>query len=110
MTEEKGSKPFGTQKAPRLFELVSGELVFNKLRLGSDWFEYGINQDVVRLIIHEFGHEYSLDHLSSDYHDALYRIGAKLHSLTRSGDRWQREFGFENRCLRSLPTKAGGSG
>ena len=42
-----------------------GELVFNKFRLGADWFEHGITEGVVRLLIHEFGHEYSPDHLSA---------------------------------------------
>jgi hypothetical protein len=59
----------------------SGELVFNKFRLGADWFERGVNEDVVRLLIHEFGHEFSLDHLSSEYHEALCRIGAKMFAL-----------------------------
>lgn len=60
-----------------------GELVFNKFRLGADWFERGITDDVVQLVIHEFGHEYSVDHLSSEYHDALCRIGAKIYGLAR---------------------------
>jgi hypothetical protein len=63
-----------------------GELVFNKLRLSSGWFEQGINEDVLRLLVHEFGHEYSLDHLSSEYHEALCRIGARMFSLAQSGD------------------------
>ncbi len=61
----------------------TGELVFNKFRLGAQWFEQGITDEVVRLLIHEFGHEYSGDHLSSDYHDALCRIGARMFSLAR---------------------------
>ena len=61
----------------------SGELTFNKLRLGSDWFERGITDDVVRLLVHEFGHEFSCDHLSSEYHEALCQIGAKLFSLAK---------------------------
>jgi len=63
----------------------SGELVFNKFRLGADWFERGITEDVVRLLIHEFGHDTALDHLSSEYHEALCHIGAKLHALARRG-------------------------
>jgi hypothetical protein len=63
-----------------------GELVFNKFRLGADWSEKGITEDVVRLLIHEFGHEYSPDHLSSQYHEALCRIGARLHALARRGE------------------------
>ena len=61
----------------------SGELVFNKFRLGADWFEQGITEDVVRVLIHEFGHEYSPDHLSAQYHEALCRIGAKMFLLAR---------------------------
>ncbi len=61
----------------------SGELVFNKFRLGADWFERGITDDVVQLLIHEFGHEHSGDHLSSDYHEALCRIGARMFALAR---------------------------
>jgi hypothetical protein len=62
-----------------------GELTFNKLRLGSDWFEGGITEDIVHLLIHEFGHEFSSDHLSSEYHDALCRLGAKLFTLAKRG-------------------------
>jgi hypothetical protein len=64
----------------------SGELVFNKLRLGADWFERGITEDVMRLVIHEFGHENSPDHLSSEYHEALCRIGARMYALARRGE------------------------
>ncbi len=63
-----------------------GELTFNKFRLGADWFERGITEDVVQLIIHEFGHEYSPDHLSADYHAALCRIGARMFMLRRDGE------------------------
>ena len=62
-----------------------GELVFNKFRLGADWFEHGITEEVVHLLIHEFGHQYSPDHLSAEYHEALCRIGAKLFALARPG-------------------------
>ena len=47
--------------------------------------ERGITDDVVQLIIHEFGHNESLDHLSSEYHEALCRIGAKMFTLARNG-------------------------
>lgn len=56
-----------------------GPLTFNKFRLGADWFEQGLTVEVVELIIHEFGHEYSDDHLSDKYHEALCRLGAKLY-------------------------------
>lgn len=60
-----------------------GQLTFNKFRLGADWFEHGITEGVVLLIIHEFGHEYSPDHLSAEYDEALCRIGARLYACTR---------------------------
>ena len=50
-------------------------------RLGHQFLDArGRDADIarIRLLIHEFGHEYSSDHLSSEYHDALCRIGAKL--------------------------------
>jgi hypothetical protein len=56
----------------------SGRLDFNLLRLGHKWFEQGASEAVDALLIHEFGHEYSADHLSSDYHEALCRLGAGL--------------------------------
>jgi hypothetical protein len=62
-----------------------GELVFNQFRLGADWFEQGITEDVVRVLIHEFGHEFSGDHLSAQYHEALCQIGAKMFLLARQG-------------------------
>lgn len=63
----------------------SGNLIFNKFRLGANWFERGITEDVVPLLIHVFGHEFSADHLSSDYPEALCRLGAKLFTLARRG-------------------------
>lgn len=55
----------------------SHRITFNICRLGYKWFDNGLTQDVLRLIIHELGHEYSGNHLSSEYHDALCNIGAK---------------------------------
>jgi hypothetical protein len=62
-----------------------GELVFNKFRLGADWFEQGITEDVARALNHELGHQYSPDHLSAQYHEALCRIGPTVFLLTRQG-------------------------
>jgi hypothetical protein len=59
----------------------SGRLDFNLLRLGHKWFEQGASEDVDSLLIHEFGHEYSGDHLSSDYHESLCKLGAGLKKL-----------------------------
>lgn len=56
----------------------NSQLTLNIAGLGQKWFDAGITEDVDCLLIHEFGHHYSKDHLSSDYHDALCRLGAKL--------------------------------
>jgi hypothetical protein len=58
-----------------------GRLDFNLLRLGHKWFEQGAAERVDELLIHEFGHQYSRDHLSEDYHEALCRLGARLKKL-----------------------------
>ena len=58
-----------------------GRLDLNLFRLGHRWFEQGGTEEVDRLLIHEFGHQYSGDHLSTDYHDALCRLGARLKRL-----------------------------
>ena len=57
---------------------AGGDLHFNLFRLGYAWFEKGVNQAVTELLIHEYGHQYSGDHLSEEYHDALCRLGARL--------------------------------
>lgn len=59
----------------------AGRLDFNLLRLGHKWFEQGACEAVDRLLIHEFGHQYSGDHLSEDYHEALCLLGAALKRL-----------------------------
>lgn len=55
----------------------SGRLMFNVGRLGRNWFDRPVLANVVDLLIHEFGHEYEGNHLSSKYYDALTRLGAK---------------------------------
>jgi hypothetical protein len=58
-----------------------GRLDLNLNHLGLKWFEQGATEDVDRLLIHEFGHQYSADHLSEEYHEALCRLGARLKRL-----------------------------
>ncbi|MBI2808671.1 MAG: hypothetical protein HYX68_27090 [Planctomycetes bacterium] len=58
-----------------------GRLDLNLFRLGHRWFEQGASESVDALLLHEFGHEFSGDHLSSDFHDALCRLGARLKRL-----------------------------
>ena len=58
-----------------------GDLHFNLFRLGHAWFEQGITEEVDRLLIHEYGHQWSGDHLSEEYHEALCRLGAGMKRL-----------------------------
>lgn len=54
-------------------------LQFSYKMLGKNWFDLKNNkQKILELIIHEFGHWYSLDHLSEKYYAGLCEIGAKL--------------------------------
>jgi hypothetical protein len=53
----------------------SGQLTLNVASIGHANF---IDREYLTdLFIHEFGHEYAGDHLSSDYHEALTKIAAK---------------------------------
>jgi len=58
-----------------------GGLVFNFARCGRRFFEQGVTDDVNRLLIHEFAHQYESDHLSECYYDALADLGARLARL-----------------------------
>jgi hypothetical protein len=57
------------------------QLTFNVGVLGYAWFAQGLTDSINELLIHELGHEYESDHLSSKYHDGLSRLGARLASL-----------------------------
>jgi hypothetical protein len=70
----------------------SRRLDLNLLRLGHRWFEQGASVDVDRLLIHEFGHEYSGDHLSEQYHEALCKLGAGLKKLALEKPEALRDF------------------
>mgnify|MGYP003640211629 FL=1 len=54
--------------------------------LGRDWFNLSNNKEQIdRLLIHEFGHYYSSNHLSESYYDGLCKIGAKWIALISQG-------------------------
>jgi hypothetical protein len=72
--------------------LAEGCFDFNVHRLGRKWFNEGATEDVDDLILHEFGHHYSSNHLSSDYHGALTKLGAKLKAEALKDGRWFRRF------------------
>jgi hypothetical protein len=58
-----------------------GRLIFNVGRLGYKWFEQGPRPAMFDLLIHEFAHDYSDDHLSGAYHDAMSDLGGRLTQL-----------------------------
>ena len=59
-----------------------GQFEYNLRTLGRRWFELPpTDEGMLRLIIHEFGHQWSGDHLSSSYHEGLCRVGARLAKL-----------------------------
>lgn len=57
-------------------------LCLNYSKLGKRWFSAQDIGEVVRLLIHEFGHEYESDHLSERYHRALTRLGGAAVKLS----------------------------
>ncbi len=70
-----------------------GRLDLNLQRLGHRWFEQGATEEVDRLLIHEFGHHFSGDHLSEEYHEGLCRLGAGLKKLALEKPDALRRFG-----------------
>ena len=61
-------------------------LSFNVHNLGKRWFDVDKNRLAIDdLIIHEFGHHYESNHLSSKYNDALSGLAAKAMRLGREG-------------------------
>jgi hypothetical protein len=55
---------------------------YNVARLGRKWFEQDpTSEAVLSLIIHEAGHHFEKDHLSSAYYRALTTLGARLTRL-----------------------------
>lgn len=53
-------------------------MIINKSSYTFNWIDNGISTQVLSLFIHELGHYYSSDHLSSQYYKALSDIGAKI--------------------------------
>ncbi len=60
-----------------------GDFDLNLRRLGHKWFNNWRDNiaNVLDLIIHEFGHHYSDNHLSEEYHDALTSLGGRMAAL-----------------------------
>lgn len=58
-----------------------GRLTFNKGTLGEKFFAPGVSAEINSLLLHEFAHHFSSDHLSSEFHDAVCDLGGKLAEL-----------------------------
>lgn len=54
---------------------------FNVGRLGRKWFFESSMAKILSVVVHEFAHEVSGNHLSQEYYDALTDIGAKMVAL-----------------------------
>lgn len=55
-----------------------GHVTFNIVALGKAWLKNVTQEQLDALLIHEFGHYYESNHLSSNYYDALCKLGARL--------------------------------
>ncbi|KKM71636.1 hypothetical protein LCGC14_1428560, partial [marine sediment metagenome] len=83
-------------KAPKIkFTACYGSkhLTLNLSKLGKSFFDdfpYNMKK-IIQLWIHELGHEFSSDHLSSEYHDALCNIGATCFMYAIEDDDFMRE-------------------
>ena len=59
-----------------------GPLTLNAALRGSSWFDLaGNREEIIDLLIHEFGHEYESDHLSDNYYSALTRLAGRVVEL-----------------------------
>jgi hypothetical protein len=54
---------------------------YNIRRLGKDFFNNGVTEEVLSLIIHEFAHLYESNHLSEKYYAACTDLGARISLL-----------------------------
>lgn len=72
--------------------LGRSEFHFNVGVLGKSWFEKGVTEAVDDLILHEFGHEYSSNHLSEDYYRGLTKLGARLKRAALQDPAWFKQF------------------
>ena len=73
------NNPEGSQYAD--WNRTKNVLRFNAGTLGVSWFDPSNLQDILDLIIHEFGHHYESNHLSENYYKALSMIGSKVAML-----------------------------
>lgn len=70
-------------EATVLAQYGTRRIIFNVPLLGERWFD-GDLDEILRLVIHELGHEEGSNHLSEDYYDCLCKIGAALATVDPS--------------------------
>ena len=66
----------------------TGMLEFNLRVLGHKFFDKGVDEEAVSLIVHELGHHVESDHLSRRYFDALTNLGARLAFAAANNPDW----------------------
>lgn len=66
------------------------DLCLNMGRLGRDWFDRPDLEAINRLLLHEFAHHFAADHLSSEFHEAICTLGARLAKLALRDPRFFR--------------------
>jgi hypothetical protein len=77
---------FGQQASSEAANWGGNRLQFNVPNLGELWFDLTKNRLAIDdLLIHEFGHHYESNHLSSRYHEALTMLAAKAMKAIREG-------------------------
>ncbi len=59
----------------------TGRLTFNLGKLGYAWFERGGMAEINDLLLHEFAHHFSGNHLDAAFYEAISRLGGKLVKL-----------------------------
>lgn len=86
---EKGrmTSPFGANYG-------GGVLTFNYDRMGKAYFERGLTEKHVDLLIHEFAHQFESNHLSVGFYDACTRLGAKAVELALSEPAFYKNHGY----------------
>ncbi len=73
---------------------MNGSLTFNVGRLGKRWFRQ-INARTDDLLLDEFGHQTSSNHLSVDYYQALRQLGAAMVDLALKEPEFYAKYGRE---------------
>jgi hypothetical protein len=72
------TNPYGGRIRNLMDLMHKGRLTINLGRCGHAFFDNGITDEVNDLLIHEYGHHYSSNHLDAEYYRALTSLGARM--------------------------------